>query len=81
MKSNRMRSIHAKLKHVFAKGYQGNWSYEIFTIVKVIPHNPPVFKIKDYGGKDIEGLFYSEQLQKINKSKDSYWQIEKGLKT
>ena len=70
----------SKLKHVYAKGYQGNWSYEIFTILKVNPQNVPIFKIKDYDGKYIEGIFYSEQLQKVNKSKDRYWQIEKVLK-
>ena len=70
----------SKMKHTFSKSYQGNWSYEILTVVKVIPRNPPVFKIKDYDGKEIEGLFYSEELQKVKKSKDSYWQIEKVLK-
>ena len=69
------------MKHVFAKGYQGNCSYEIFTVVRVIPRNPSVFKIKDYSGKEIEGMFYSEELQKVKKSKDSYWQVEKILKT
>ena len=71
----------SKMKHVFAKGYRSNWSYEIFTIIKAIPRNPPVYKIKDYEGKEIEGIFYSEELQKVRKSKDSYWQIEKVLKT
>ena len=71
----------SKMKHVFAKGYQSNWSYEIFTIIKVIPRNPPVYKIKDYEGGEIEGVFYSEELQKVQKSKSSYWQIEKILQT
>ena len=70
-----------KMKHVFAKGYESNWSYEIFTIIKVISRKPPVYKIKDYEGKEIEGVFYSKELQKVRKSKDSYWQIEKVLKT
>ena len=60
------------MKHTFSKSYQGNWSYKIFTVVKVILRNPPVFKIKDYDGKETEGLFYSEELQKVKKSKDSY---------
>ena len=66
----------SKMKHMFAKGYQSNWSYEIFTIIKVIQRNPPVYKIKDYEGKEIEGIFYLKELQKVRKSKDSYWQIE-----
>ena len=71
----------SKLKHVFAKGNECNWSYEIFTIIKVIPRKSPVYKIKDYKGKEIEGIFYAEEIQKVRKSKDSYWQIEKVLKT
>ena len=71
----------SKMKHLFAKGYESNWSYEIFTIIKVISRDPPVYKIKDYDGKEIDGVFYSEELQKVSKSKESYWQIEKVLKT
>ena len=52
----------SKMKHMFVKGYQGNWSYEIFPVVKVLPRNPPVFKIKDYDGEEIEGLFNSKEL-------------------
>ena len=71
----------SKMKHTFAKGYEGNWSYEIFTIIKVINRIPPVFKIKDFDGKEIEGVFYSKELQKVKKEDDSFWQIEKVLKT
>ena len=70
----------SKMKHVFAKGYESNWSNEIFTIIKVISRDPPVYKIKDYEGKEIDGVFYSEELQKVTKSKVSYWQIEKSVK-
>ena len=48
----------SKMKHVFVKGYESNWSYEIFTIIKVITRKPPVYKIKDYEGKEIDGIFY-----------------------
>ena len=71
----------SKMKHTFAKGYEANWSYEIFTIIKVIARNPPLYKIKDYNGTEIDGKFYAEELQKVHKPKESYWQIEKILKT
>ena len=67
----------SKKKHTFAKGYEGNWSYEIFTIVKVINRIPLMFVIKDFDGKEIEGVFYSKELQKVKKEDDSFWQIEK----
>ena len=71
----------SKMKHTFAKGYEGNWSYEIFTIIKVINRIPLVFIIKDFDGKEIEGVFYAKELQKVTKKDDSFWQIEKVLKT
>ena len=71
----------SKMKHVFSRGYESNWSFEIFTIIKVISREPPVYKIKDNEGKEVDGVFYSEELQKVRKSKESYWQIEKVLKT
>ena len=70
----------SKLKHSFMKGYEGNWSYEIFTVVKVILRNPPVYIIKDYDGNDIDGVFYSKELQKVKKQTNGFWQIEKVLK-
>ena len=54
----------SKMKHTFASGYEGNWSYEIFTIIKVINRIPPVFIIKDFDGKEIEGVFYTKELPK-----------------
>ena len=42
---------------------------EIFTIMKVISREPPVYKIKDYEGKEINGIFYSEEFQRVRKVK------------
>jgi hypothetical protein len=33
----------SKYKHVFEKGYENNWSDEIFKIVQVIPRKPVVY--------------------------------------
>ena len=45
---------------------------EIFTVSKIIPRNPPVYKLKDYDGQELEGNFYNQELQKVIKSDDTY---------
>ena len=63
----------------FRKGYLPKWTEEIFEITRRIPKNPPVYKLKDYDGEEIEGSFYEEELQKITKTDDMY-RIERVLK-
>lgn len=68
----------SKEKLHFEKGYETNWSEELFTISSLIPRTPPVYKIKDLLGEVVDGTFYKEELQKVKKS-DSY-PIERVLK-
>ena len=63
----------------FEKGYEQNWTREIFTISKIIKRNPIVYKLRDLVGDSIEGTFYEEELQKITDS--GYYPVEKVLKT
>ena len=62
----------------FEKGYEQNWTREIFTIHKIINRSPVVYKLKDLAGDVIEGTFYKEELQKITDS--GYYSVEKVLK-
>jgi hypothetical protein len=62
----------SKFKNIFAKGYTPNWTEEIFIVDKVIHRTPVVFKLRDLNGENIEGIFYKEELQKINKIDDVY---------
>jgi hypothetical protein len=69
-------------RHPFRKGYKGNWSEEIFTIYQVknaLPHT--VYKIKDYQGEKIEGVFYGQELYKVAVSGETVYYIENILKT
>ena len=63
----------------FEKGYEQNWTREIFTIYKIINRSPVVYKLSDLAGEVIEGTFYKEELQKITDS--GYYPVEKILKT
>lgn len=49
-------------KGVFQKGYDPNYSLEVFIISKVRPTNPPTYNIEDTLGEEIQGSFYNEEL-------------------
>ena len=70
----------SKSKQLFEKGYTPNWTREIFTIDKVIIKDIPVYKIVDYSGEEIKGVFYDHELQKVTKS-DGEYLVEKVLNT
>ncbi|GFW09881.1 chromo domain-containing protein [Trichonephila clavipes] len=69
----------SKEKLLFEKGYEQNWTREIFTIHQIIRRNPIVYKLKDLAGEVIRGTFYEQELQKVMHS--GYYPIEKILKT
>ncbi|CAB4014504.1 Hypothetical predicted protein [Paramuricea clavata] len=58
----------SKAKRTFRKGYLPNWTEEVFTVTKRVPRRPPVYNIADYDGEELEGTFYEQELQKVNKS-------------
>ena len=62
----------------FKKAYLPSWTQEIFTVTKIIPRVPPVYRLRGYADDEIEGVFYAEELQKVQKSDDIY-KIEKIL--
>ena len=70
----------SKGKHVFRKGYVQGWTDEIFTITARHPTDPATFGVQDYGGEDIKGKFYAQELQKVTKEDDVY-EIEEVVKT
>ena len=54
-----------KEKVKFAKGYEQNFSKEIFRVVKVVPRVPqPVYELSDLQNRPIEGQIYSYELVK-----------------
>ena len=69
-----------KYKHAFEKGYETNWSGEIFKITDVINRDPVVYKISDIMNEPIEGVFYHPELQRIKYNPDDVFQVDKVLK-
>ena len=68
----------SKSRCTFKKGYFPSWSQEIFTLTKIIPRVPPVYRLRNYADDEIEGVFYSKELQKVHNLDDIY-KIEKIL--
>lgn len=68
----------SKEKGIFEKGYQPNWSTEIFKIRNVQPTIPRTFELEDFNKEPVLGSFYIEELQKT-KYPDVYL-VEKILK-
>ncbi|GBM33609.1 hypothetical protein AVEN_115919-1 [Araneus ventricosus] len=71
----------SKARKVFRKGYLPGWTEETFVVYKRFPTNPPTYVLQDLSGKEIAGRFYAEELQKIDKSDNNLWAIEKIIRT
>lgn len=71
----------SRIKGKFEQGYLQNWSEEVFVVVRCIGRSPPVYRLKDCSGEDVEGSFYVEELQKVYKADDAYFKIEKVIKS
>ena len=69
----------SKYKSVFAKGYEANFTKEIFKVRKVLRGDPTVYELEDHEGEPIIGKFYEEELSAVNKKDDTY-RVEKILK-
>lgn len=66
----------------FRKGYLPKWSEEIFTINRSYAKpNAPTYSLKDKLDRDIVGQFYPEEIQTVENPSDSFYRIDKILKT
>ena len=66
-------------KNIFEKGYETNWTQEIFTIYDIKYSNVPYYYLKDLNNEKLQGTFYEQELQKTKQ--DDLYTIEKILKT
>ena len=60
----------SKYKNIFDKGYNPNWSEEVFVVNKIKKTIPWTYVTSELNGEEITGRFYEEELQK---------QIQKNL--
>jgi len=56
-----------KYKHVFEKGYLPNFTTELFVVdqVRLVPQQPPTYRLRDRQGEPIRGWFYGNDLCRV----------------
>ena len=59
----------------------GDWSEEIFEINTRLPTVPVTYGLKDLADEPIKGKFYEMEIQKVFKTDDEHFDIDKILKT
>ena len=69
----------SRYKSVFGKGYEANFTEEIFKVMRVLRGDPNVYELEDHEGEPIIGKFYEEELSIVNK-KGNMYRIEKVLR-
>ena len=69
----------SKYKGTFEKGYETNWSEEVFTVHEVHPSEPPVYRLRDDLGDVLDDAFYELELQKVSVPNDKMYRVESVL--
>ena len=69
----------SRYKSIFSKGYEANFTEEIFKVTKVLRGDPNMYEIEDHEGEPIIGKFYEEELSAVDKKDDTY-KVEEILK-
>ena len=54
----------SKFRNIFTKGYNPNWSTEIFIVDKINDTVPYTYNLKDLNDEEIIGSFYDRELEK-----------------
>ena len=67
------------LKRVFNRGFNQQWTDEIFKIKARMETKPYTYKLQDFDGDDISGTFYEPELVKVTPTKNPVYRIEKVI--
>ena len=51
-----------KYKKQFEKGYETNFTSEVFKVTEVILSNPVTYKLSDLKGEEIIGTMYEQEM-------------------
>lgn len=71
----------SKNKGVFEKGYESNWSEEVFEIIDIHSFPEPLYSLKDLNNEPIDGYFYEYELQKVAMKPDRTFKVDKIVDT
>ena len=69
------------LKRPFQRDYDEKWTEELFIVKsRLFRSGIPIYKVVDFANDPIQGTFYENELQRVNKSRDDLWRVEKVIK-
>src|SRR5208282_327034 len=69
----------SKVKSVFGRGFLPNWTEEVFTVSKIVNTNSKQYKLNDESGEQVDGSFYREEIQVVDKPEE--YRIEEVVQT
>ena len=69
----------SKYKSIVTKGYEANYTEELFKVTKVFRFDPVMYNIEDLDGEEILGKFYEDELSPVDNTDETY-KVEKILK-
>lgn len=55
----------SRWKGTFEKGYEPNWSKELFNVHRVVQDPHPMFELRDSNNEALEGRFYAKEVQRV----------------
>jgi hypothetical protein len=64
----------------FKKGYEQQWTEEIFIVDKRVASHPPRYHLIDLMHEPVLGTFYEQELSKVPEGQDEVFKIEKVLR-
>ena len=70
----------SKYKQAFDKGYEQNYTDEIFTVTRVVKSMPYTYKLKDTYGEPIIGSFYEPELTLTIVNPNKMYRVEYVIK-
>jgi hypothetical protein len=67
----------ARTKSIFSKGYEQNFSDELYVITNVAPasgiRREPLYYLKDKSNKNIRGRYYRQELVRVSPTVSDYY--------
>ena len=71
----------ARFREPFTREYDEHWTHELFVVAdRDTQQGIPMYVIKDYANKEIEGKFYTRELIKVKVHANTKYRIEKVLR-
>ena len=68
-------------KAPFRRAYQEQYTSEVFRVSRrLLKQRIPMYRLNDLKNESMKGLFYSNELQKVDKDENGLWFIEKILR-